>query len=206
MVEDKPESPLVAFHLKGRRSETEEPGVTMIEHPFLGFIDLRGDVSDDVFVSKVRSALGVTVPCKPNTMIEANGYTVCWMGPDQWMVIVCPNSATGTVVKLQGAVTGLHAAVTDVTGGYTLFSLTGRHVRDLLAKGCTLDLHPREFDAGQCAQTNQAKTGILMIPRANDAGCQAFDLVARRSFADYLAHWVEHSAREYGLHINSERV
>ena len=87
-----------------------------------------------------------------------------------------------------------------------MLNLSGSRVRDLLAKGCTLDLHPRAFAPGQCAQTNLAKTSVLsarVLPRTNNSDLQSFDVVVRRSFADYLARWLVDSAREYGLLIGA---
>ncbi|MCY3775713.1 MAG: sarcosine oxidase subunit gamma, partial [Candidatus Aminicenantes bacterium] len=94
-----------------------------------------------------------------------------------------------------------HASAVDTTGGYTLVNVAGARRRELLAKGCTLDLHPRSFSPGQCAQTNLGKAGVLLIPRGDASDAQSFDVIVRRSFADYLGIWLEHSGREYGLRI-----
>ena len=81
-------------------------------------------------------------------------------------------------------------SLVDVTGGQVLLRLGGSHVREVLAKGCTLDLHPRAFKAGQCAQTTLAKTSML-IALIDDA--PTFDIIVRRSFAEYAALWLQHS-------------
>ena len=70
----------------------------------------------------------------------------------------------------------------------------------LLAKGCTLDFHPRVFSAGQCAQSGLAKTSVL-IAMVDDR--PTFDVIVRRSFAEYLALWLQHSGAEFGIQFTS---
>ena len=204
MSEVRLESPLVGFFSKGRESGTGSLGITATERPFLGYVNVRGDVNDASFVDAARRVLGVDLPSSANTIVETEGLTVCWLGPDEWIAIVRPDAETEIITSLREAVDGLHAAVTDTTGGYTMLNLAGSHARDLIAKGCTLDLHPRAFAPGQCAQTNLARTAVLLISRTNNSDLQSFDLVVRRSFADYLAVWLEDSAHEYGLEIGVE--
>jgi heterotetrameric sarcosine oxidase gamma subunit len=48
-------------------------------------------------------------------------------------------------------------AVTDVSGGRMAVRLAGADARGLFAKDCPLDLHPRAFKPGTCAQSVLAK-------------------------------------------------
>ena len=205
MFEIRRESPLEGFFFQERESATENPGVIVTECPFLGYTNLRGDVTDSSFVDAARRVLGVDLPSSANTITETEGLVACWLGPDEWMMIVRSGGQTEIIKALWEAMGPFHTAVTDATGGYTMINLSGDHARDLLAKGCTLDLHPRAFAPGQCAQTNLARTAVLLIPRTNDPDLQSFDVVVRRSFANYLAHWIEHSAHEYGFEISGDK-
>ena len=177
------------------------PGVILTERPFLGYVNLRGDAGDARFPAVVEGALGVSIPVAPNTIAEGEDITVCWMGPDEWLIILRPGDQTRCVADLSQAIGEHHASAVDTTGGYTLVNVAGARRRELLAKGCTLDLHPRSFSPGQCAQTNLGKAGVLLIPRGDASDAQSFDVIVRRSFADYLGIWLEHSGREYGLRI-----
>ena len=84
--------------------------------------------------------------------------------------------------QLAEAVQGSYAAAVDVGSGYTVVEISGERVRDVLARGCPLDLHPRMFKPGQCAQSHYFKSSIVLIPTGDDA----FEIVLRRSFADYF--------------------
>ena len=80
-----------------------------------------------------------------------------------------------------------------MSGGQAVVNITGAHSRDLLAKGCGLDLHPRAFGPGRCAKTILAKAGVI-IRQVDDS--PSFDVIVRRSVADYLARWLEDAAQE----------
>jgi sarcosine oxidase subunit gamma len=52
--------------------------------------------------------------------------------------------------------------VVDQSHGRAVLRLAGRRARDVLAKGCRLDLHPRAFRPGRCAQTVIAQVAVLL--------------------------------------------
>ena len=171
-------------------------GVIVRGRALLGQLNLRGNAQDPGFAAAVRGAVGVDVPIAPNTVKEAPGNIVYWLGPDEWLVVT-EGARTAVVERdLRAALAGLHFAVTDVSGGQAVVELRGRNVRDVLAKGCPLDLHPRVFGVGQCAQSHLAKGQILIRQLDREP---AFEIIVRRSFADYLWLWLEDAAAEYGL-------
>jgi sarcosine oxidase subunit gamma len=202
------ESPLAAALTEPRDAppRSDEVGVDLLENAFKGYLNLRGNPHDSAFSTAAEGVLGFGLPARPNTVAGATrpsltGVTACWLGPDEWMVITPSDLQTELIAELQQATIELHVGVTDLTGGYTAINLHGSRPRDLLAKGCTFDLHPRNFGPGQCAQTNVGKTSVLVIPESNDIDHQCFEVIVRRSFADYLFRWIEHEAAEYGLRI-----
>ena len=195
------ESPLTGIRSNTAAGDTRSPGVILTERPFLAYVNLRGDAGGASFPAAVEGVLGVSIPAGPNTIAEGEDITVCWMGPNEWLIILRPGAQTRCLTELREALGEHHASAVDVTGGYTLVNVAGARRRELLAKGCTLDLHPTSFSPGQCAQTNLGKAGVLLIPRGDASDAQSFDVIVRRSFADYLGIWLQHSAHEYGLRI-----
>ena len=119
-------------------------------------------------------------------------------GPDEWLLLTAPGREISLTDRLRNALKTVHSAITDVTSGHTVIRLAGTNARDVLAKGCTVDIHPRVFRCGQCAQTRVAKAGVILLP-VDEA--PVFDIIVRRSFAEYLAMWLADAAREYGLWI-----
>ena len=165
------------------------PGVQLEVRPGYGYLNLRGDPGDEQFLQAVQAALGQPLPTVANTF-TAGENTQFWLGPDEWLLVTGPGKENGMAERLEKSLSGQCHSLVDVTGGQILLRLRGSQVRKVLAKGCTLDLHPRAFKVGQCAQTTLAKTSML-IAQVDDT--PTFDIIVRRSFAEYAALWLHHS-------------
>ncbi|QCP53346.1 sarcosine oxidase subunit gamma [Trinickia violacea] len=152
------------------------------ERPFLELVNVRGDLADPAFVGAAESVLGCKPPAKANTVAQGNGCDVLWLGPDEWLVRSLEARAATLETKLRVAFEGAYAAAVDVGSGYTVVEVSGERVRDVLSRGCPLDLHPLMLARGQCAQSHFFKASIVLIPTGNNA----FEIVVRRSFADYF--------------------
>ncbi len=181
------QSPLVERDVAG------EGGLQLGERPFLGYLNLRGRPGDAAFTSAVKGVLGVDLPLEPNTTASGDAVTVLWLGPDEWLIITEPDAQESLASRLEEALAGQFVAVTDISSGHTMVVASGPRSRALLARGCTLDLHPREFGPGRCAQTMVAKAGVLVY-RPDDG--DTFELVVRRSFAEYLWLWLRDAAAD----------
>ena len=172
----------------------EDAAVVISERPFLRHLNLRGDSADTGFTSSAGAALGLALPTEPNTVVSGGEMVALWLGPDEWLVVTPPGAQTRLSESLEAALEGMHVAVTDVTGGQTVMMLSGPRARDVLAKGCPLDLHPAVFKPGHCAQTLVAKANVT-IRCVDDS--PSVDLIVRRSFAEYMALWLHDAALEY---------
>jgi len=181
------ESPLVQIELgepKGNAPRIEEK-------PFLGFINLRGRSDHTGFIAGVLKVLGVEAPTQANTVIEAGENRIYWLGPDEWLIVTPAGRQDQLKKDLLAALDGVFSSVVDNSSGLTMVRITGANAADLIATDCPLDLHPREFKPGQCAQTRLAKAGMTIAPLTDGAG---FELIIRRSFADYLLLWLQDAA------------
>ena len=102
------------------------------------------------------------------------------------------------MARLSEAVRGRHGAVTEVSDGRTVICLSGARAREVLAKGCGLDFHPRVFGPGRCAQSALARAPVIV--HQTDEG-PSYELYVDASFAAYLWAWLEDAAGEYDLAI-----
>ena len=82
-------------------------------------------------------------------------------------------------------------SVVDVSANRTVIELSGPRARELLAHGCSLDLHPRSFGPGDCAQTLLAQTAVILW-QTDDA--PTFKIFVRASFAAHLTRWLADAA------------
>ncbi|AVZ77015.1 sarcosine oxidase subunit gamma [Streptomyces lunaelactis] len=188
-------SPLA--HAAGRfASATRGSGgdLRLAELPFLAQVDVRLDPKGPA-ADAVGLALGLQLPLEPNTVVHAGDRSALWLGPDEWLVIGPPGSEFGLENRIRAAAGDEPAAITDVSAQRTTLLVTGPRARDLLAHGCPLDLHPRSFGPGRCAQTTLARAQVVLVAR--DEVRAGFWVLVRSSFAGYLADWLLDAAAEY---------
>ena len=180
------ESPLVMAGA-GAEKPTTDTDVVLSERAFLGHINLRGDAGDVAFATAAEQVLGVALPTEPNTTVEADAAVLHWLGPDEWLVLTPPEREQAIYTGLIALQAEHHMATTVISGGQTVVRLAGNRAREVLAKGSTLDFHPRVFKPGICAQSTLGKAPIT-IRQVDEV--PTYDIVVRRSFADYLWLWL----------------
>ncbi len=189
---------LESFLLSLPQDADSAAGITIQLLPELGHINLRGNPKNAEFVAAANAVLGQELPVSANTMTRGD-YRVFWLGPDEWLIVTLAADTLGLLRRLRESLSGQHASVTDMSGGQIVLRLAGPDVRDVLAKGCTLDFHPDKFSVGTCAQSGLAKANVL-IGLVDDQ--PAYEIVIRRSFAEYLFLWLRHAAREYDVNFS----
>jgi sarcosine oxidase, subunit gamma len=162
----------------------------------LAIINLRGNADDAAFADAASRALGLVLPVQPCTTHTDAVLRIVWVGPDDWFVIGPRGQADAIEARLRAALAGTHHAVTDVSSGYTVLRLSGVAVRDVLAQGCPLDLHPRAFGPDAAAGSHFFKASVWLW-RGDDAA--TFELLVRRSFTGYVGLMLERCTTECGL-------
>lgn len=164
--------------LTGMRLEAVAPGE---------ILNVRGNGGDPAFTEAVASALGCPPPVTPNTWAPGEGLHLLWVGPDEWLAVVDAEGPSGRLAALRNALGTQHAAVTALGAGYAAVQMAGERARDALSRGTPLDIHPREFGPGQCAQTRLAHASVVLWQL--DAA-PTFRLLIRRSMSGYLRDWL----------------
>ena len=104
-----------------------------------------------------------------------------WLAPDEWLVLAPAGMSPDERPRW-----------IDVSAHRTLLEIRGGAARDLLARGCPLDLDSRTFAADHCAQTLLARVDVILFrfdPKrlaTPTASASSF----RSSFARYLVDWL----------------
>lgn len=185
-------SPLAAAAARLARVTGAAGGaIAMAEVPFLTQLDLRLD-PDGPAAAAVGKELGLALPTQPCTSARSGDLDVLWLGPDEWLVVGPPGAAERLTGQLRSAAGDSHAAVVDVSAQRTTLLLSGPRSRDLLARGCAIDLHPRAFGAGDCVQTVLAHVPVVLVRRE-----PGFWVLVRSSFAAHLVDWLVDASVEY---------
>jgi sarcosine oxidase subunit gamma len=155
-------------------------GAVVLEHvPFLAQVDLRLDPSD-------AGLAPYPLPVEPNTAWEEGPRAALWLGPDEWLVLGPPGAGPDIVAELLGALGGTHRSIVDVSASRVALELSGPDAKELLSKGCSIDLEPRGgWTTGSCAQTLLARVPVILHERPETTG-----VLVRPSFAEYLVDWL----------------
>ena len=122
--------------------------------------------------------------------------TTLGLGPDEWLVLGPYGTQSEIERELRDAIarSGGWGAVTDVSAQRTTFVLSGPQARDVLASGCSLDLHPRAFGSGRCAQTDLARANVI-LHQVDER--PTYELLVAGSLAAYLAAWLADALEEH---------
>jgi sarcosine oxidase subunit gamma len=142
----------------------------------------------------VAEAVGAAPPVTANTAVKAGKNNILWLGPNEWLVVTPEGKQGEAEAALRLALEGQHVSIVDGTDARTTIRLHGANARDVLMKGCPLDLHPRAFGPGQCAQTILAKADVL-IHQLDDT--PTYDIYVLCSFSRYLWDWLADAAKEF---------
>jgi sarcosine oxidase subunit gamma len=161
-------------------------------------LTIGGPAENAALVATVRAALGAELPREPGGVAAAGQGWTLWLGPSEWLFVGPGRDGWTLERELVRALSPVGGTAVDVSHGRTVLRLRGPCVRDVLAKGCPIDLHPRAFPAGRCAQTLFGKIGVLVHALGET---DAAELYVSRSYADALADGLLAAGREYGVVI-----
>jgi sarcosine oxidase subunit gamma len=179
----------------GRHGRADgKPGVRVI--PLEGLV-LASVVACDGYrdqaAQHLSSAVGAEVANAPHCTFGTDG-TLIGTGPGQWLFVTTAQEA---VDHLAQALAGT-AAVFNQADARAVLRLSGAHARDVLAKGCALDLHPRAFKTGDAAVTAISHIGVSLWQVDEEP---AFDLAVPRSMAGSFWSWLASSSAAYGCDV-----
>lgn len=154
-------SPLA--HLEERMRDaavTGARGVALTEWPFIIMVNLRVDPASDA-AGRIEKTLGAPLPRQCGHTTASGPHTVVWLGPDEWLVLSQADT-TAVATELREALGSDPGSVVDVSANRTTLELSGPAARQVLEKGCPLDLHPRAFGPGRAVTTTVGPVAVLL--------------------------------------------
>jgi sarcosine oxidase subunit gamma len=206
---NKLKSPLNYFHGAFNKSSAPDSlfndqidcDLVIKEAPLSAHLNLRGDADDSQFCAAVTEVLDLVLPLQPGTY-QRNSNTstsIYWLGPSEWLIVEEGGDAAAIEGALRKSLSG-HISIVDVSGGQTCINLRGVAVATLLKKSSIYDFEGWDSakpNSGLVVQTTFAKASAVVSNRSDGS----YDLVIRRSFADYLAQWLLDAGGEFGCRI-----
>ena len=148
-----------------------------------------------------RDALGVDLPQKPDTTTGSDPAAL-WIGPASWLVVAAQPAAS-PLEAVRASLAQADAVLFDVSASRVALALGGPQARAVLAAGCPLDLHPRAFPPGACAQSVHDRVNALVV----NAGVEdvGFVVLVARSFGRDVWHGLCRAAGEFGYTVAPAR-
>ncbi|MEY3018732.1 MAG: hypothetical protein RL336_1867 [Pseudomonadota bacterium] len=192
------ESPLHHVGLAAIASQTlpQAAGVIFRELGLLGHLTLRVSADNAALIKTAQTVLGAPLPLSPLSSVQQGDLVIRWISPDEWLMTL-PNTQVFELESQFREKMDGHYSLVNGSGGLTVFALRGARVVDMLKKSIPVDLHDTEFPVGKVVSTVFAKTGAVV----RRTGETEFELVVRRSFADYIWLWIQSASQEYGLAV-----
>jgi sarcosine oxidase, subunit gamma len=119
---------------------------------------------------------------------------VLTLGPTEWLAVCDRIDATRLRERLDHHFAGQGITGVELSCGIKALRVDGAAARELLSKGCGLNLDPDSFPAGKSTRTRFAQLAVVMdcvdpSPR--------FELYVGRSYLAWLTAWLEDAAVEF---------
>ena len=173
--------------LNGRMAPGE---VTIREAGLRGMIILRGDLSNKKLRSVCKKLSGVAFPEKGQAFCDGE-QGLCWMSPDELLVMVPYAQAAEAVDQIGKALSGTHYLAENVSDARALIFVEGPYAREVIAKLAPADLHPDSFKPGDFRRTRLGQVAAAFWMRDEDT----FEVICFRSVAGYTFDLLAASAQ-----------
>ncbi|WP_313801819.1 sarcosine oxidase subunit gamma [Sphingobium sp.] len=141
-------------------------------------------------IAHVAALLGTPLPTTPNSVRQGQARAL-WLAPGEWLVV--GSQASGADVTSAAETRAAHWA--DISDGRAVYEISGPRARDLLAKGSTIDFHPRAFARDACAQSAFAQLFSIVERTGKDS----FRLYVDVSLAHHMELWLGDALEEFQI-------
>lgn len=160
--------------------------VVITEQPGLGLAAVMS--RKGVSPAAIGAALDLAPPEGPGRVGDGR-LSLIGTGPGSWLALT-EAPEPDWCLQLAHKLTGL-ASISDQSGGYVVFRISGHGARTLLQRGAFIDFHPDVFRPGSAATTVIAHIGVILWQR-DDA--PTFEVATFRSYAHSFRRWIETAA------------
>lgn len=157
-----------------------KPEVTLAEAALGSVWNVQGESTRSSFMAKALQLFDVSLQIAPNTAARCEMLTVLWLGPRSWLMIDGQHQTLTDFSVKRDALNGVGGALFDVSASRIAWTVAGTNAARMLEKTCPLDLHPRSFPVGSCAQSMLGHINALVYKY--DA-MPTFVVMVARSFA-----------------------
>ncbi len=149
---------------------------------------LRGRAGE---LDGIAQAHGWRLPALGRSALGADHLALC-VRPQRWLLLGAPASPGANAAHWQAACAGAGAAI-DLASALALLHLGGARARELLVRGCRLDLSTDAFPPGSAAATIMVQVSVILV--ALPSGVL---LLTPASTARHMREWLASTAASVG--------
>ena len=143
-------------------------------------------------LKRIAAGCGVQLPARGRAVFAAD-QLVLSVRPGRWLLLGSPGSPGASAQLWHKVCTGV-GIVLDLSCALSALHLAGPAAREVLVRGCRLDLDPQAFPVGAAAATIMAQVSVILA--ALPSGVL---LLTPSSTARHVHAWLAHAAQPFGL-------
>jgi len=165
----------------------------------IGMISIRGDLTAGYLKKPLKKISKVDMPDMRSINLTL-GKGIAWMSPDE-LLLICPyTDVASNLETLHKSIGSNHALAVNLSDARAVFRLSGKHIREVLAKLAPVDTSPDAFATGTIRRTRlaQVPAAFWMVDD------QSAELVCFRSVAQYVFDLLK-TAAQPGSEVNYHR-
>lgn len=148
-------------------------------------------------LESIAGGRGVDLPALGRLALASDQLALC-VRPERWLLLGPPAFPGATAALWHAACARVGAAV-DLSSGLTALHLSGPQVREVLSRGCRVDLDPDVFPAGSAAATIMAQVAVILAVLPS-----GLVLLTPASTARHLREWLASTAKPFGLVLRAD--
>lgn len=145
--------------------------------------------------SRAREAYGLSLP-RARRFATRGDLTCVWAGPGRWLF----EADDPLLADRLRADFGTQVSIVDQSCSSLDVDVHGARVRDVLAKGVPIDLHPTAFGVGTVAFTLVSRIDVQLRQLGDQP---RYRLSVSRSYFDSFLNWLTASAAEFGYEVEA---
>jgi len=141
---------------------------------------------------EIAAAQGASLP-EPGRLQRAAHGLVLAVRPDRWLLLLPPAAGGRAAAQWQERTAGC-AFTVELSAGFRGLFVSGPAAREVLRRGCRLDLADGHFPPGSAAATIIAQLAVIIaaLPRG-------LLLLTAASTARHFEEWLRATAQPFGL-------
>jgi len=172
------------------------PGV-FVEQVRPGAMAQISGAREGTVLAAVLGSLGIEGEASALRCSDGDRIQALWNGPGRYLVASWRHAGAALSHELNVVFAGTGAVAVDVSHARAVVRLRGSACRDVLAKGCPLDVD--RMRPGDCAATVVSHFDMLVHCATSDG----FELYVARSFSQAFFEWLLHAGMEYGVEVQA---